>query len=264
MKPDCVLIFAAHADDTEFWAGGTVARWVAEGREVYEVITTNNERGSFELDRQTLIAASRDKEAREAARILGKKDLFFLEYPDGFLGDYAVNEIREKYIKIIRRLKPQTVMTFDPWAPFEPHPDHRRVATAAMEAVGFAHMPLFHPEHLAEGLTAHLVPETYYFAKKTHEMNQVVDISGFIEKKIDAICAHDSQMKAMIDELRLSLGAAGIDPATLVMLDRNNYRPVLEMGIRGWAEKVGVPVGYAYAEEFRIERAGDIVRELLG
>ena len=60
-----VLIFSAHADDCEFLAGGTVARFAAEGRDVYEVISTNNDRGSFELDRATLVSQSRDQEARE-------------------------------------------------------------------------------------------------------------------------------------------------------------------------------------------------------
>ncbi len=255
-----VLIFAAHADDTEFFAGGTVARFVAEGREVYEVITTNNERGSFELDRSTLVAQSRDREAREAARVLGKKELFFLEYPDGFLADTPVNELREKFMRLIRRLKPATIMTFDPWAAFEPHPDHRMVATAAMEATGFAHMPLFHPEHRELGLAPHMPAETYYFAKKPERANLVVDITAFIDKKIAALCAHESQMKMTIDDMQMSLAAAGV----AATLDRENYRPIIEMGIRQWAANVGRPAGYEYGETFRHETSGDLIKEIMG
>lgn len=264
MSQGPVLILVAHADDTEFFAGGTVARFVAEGREVYEVIATNNERGSFELDRETLIADSRDREAREAARILGKKEIFFLGYPDGFLGDTPLNEIREKFMRFIRRLKPTTVMTFDPWAPFEPHPDHRAVAFAAMEAAGFCHLPLYHPEHRQEGLAPHLVPELYYFAKRPANVNRVVDITPYIEKKIDALCAHDSQMKMTLDDIRLSLQATGADPGLFAMLNRDNYRPVLEMFTRGWAQKVGATQGYEYGEEFRVEGAMDLIREIMG
>ena len=264
MSQGCVLVFAAHADDTEFFAGGTVARFVAEGHDVYEVITTNNERGSFELDASTLVAQSRDREAREAARILGKKDLFFLEYPDGFLADFPLNEIREKFMRLIRRLKPTTIMTFDPWAPFETHPDHRVVATAAMEAAGFAHMPLFHPELRAAGLEPHLVTDYYYFAKHPERANHVVDITPFIDKKIDALCAHDSQMKLTVDDMKLSLATAGMDPNQLAMLDRDNYRPALEMSIRQWAAKVGATAGYEYGENFRRESAGDLIKEIMG
>jgi len=262
MDNGAVLILTAHADDAEFFAAGTIARFVSEGRDVYEVITTNNERGSFELDRETLISDSRDKEAREAARILGKKEIFFLEYPDGFLGDTSVNELREKYFRFIRKIRPRTVMTFDPWAPDEPHPDHRRVAMAACEALSFSQMPLFHPEHAKEGLEPHMVPEVYYFAKNPERANKVVDITDFIDKKIDALCAHDSQMKMTIDDLKMSLAATGADPETLVGLDRENYRPILEMFIRNWAEKVGSKAGCHYGEEFRVEQAGDLVRSI--
>ena len=262
MKEGCVLIFAAHADDTEFWAGGTVAKFVSEGREVYEVITTNNERGSFELDSKTLISQSRDREAREAARILGKKELFFLEYPDGFLGDFPITELREKFMRLIRKLKPRTVITFDPWAPYEPHPDHRAVSFAAVEACSFSHMPLFHPEHAKAGFAPHMVAETYFFAKNPINTNKVVDITPFMDKKIEALCAHESQMKMTIDDIRLSLEAEGADHPILASLDRENYRPILEMGIRSWAEGVGAKAGFEYGEEFRVEQAGDLIRNL--
>jgi len=257
-----VLIFSAHADDAEFFAGGTIAKLVAEGYDVYEVITTNNERGSFELDSATLVSQSRDREAKEAARVLGKKDVFFLEYPDGFLADYPVNEIREKFIKFIRRLKPRIVMTFDPWAPNEPHPDHRVVATAAMEAVSFAQMPLFHPEHKDEGLEPHLVVEVYYFAKDPVRANKVVDIGEHIGKKIDALCAHESQMKLTIDDIKLTMTAIGMDADSMAILDRDNYRPAIEMFIRAWANKVGAKASVEYGEEFRYEQAGDLIKSL--
>lgn len=263
MKQGSVLLFTAHADDAEFFAGGTIARFVAEGREVYEVITTNNERGSFELDRETLVSDSRDKEARAAAKVLGKKEIFFLEYPDGFLADYPINEIREKFMRFIRRLKPHTIMTFDPWAPFEPHPDHCIVARAAVEAAGFAHMPLFHPEHRDEGLAPHLVTEYYYFAKSSERVDKIVDITDYIDKKIDALCAHDSQMKLTIDDMKMTLAAAGVQPDTLVALDRDNYRPVLEIYIKQWAESVGAKGGCQYGEEFRHEMVGEQIRKLI-
>ncbi len=259
-----VLILAAHADDTEFWAAGTVARWASEGRDVYEVITTDNARGSFELDPATLVAVSRDREAREAARILGKKDVFFLGYPDGFLADTPATELRERFLRFIRRLRPTTVVTFDPWSGHEPHPDHRAVAFAAMEAVSFGHMPLFHPEHRAEGLEPHLVAETYLFAKRPKDADHVVDVTRFIDRKIDALCAHESQMRATIDDLRASVAASGVGTELLPLLDRQDYRPAIDRFIRQWAAAVGARAGFDYGEEFRVERAGDVLRSMLG
>lgn len=263
MSKDCVLIFSAHADDAEFFAGGTIARFVSEGMDVYEVITTNNERGSFELDSVTLVRQSREVEAKKAAQVLGKKGVFFLEYPDGFLADYPINELREKFIKFIRKLRPKIVLTFDPWAKNEPHPDHRMVSVAAMEAVSFANMPLFHAEHKKEGLTPHLVVETYYFAKDSSNANKVIDITEFIDKKVEALCAHDSQMKLFIDDIRLTLEATGENPQMLAVLDRDNYRPLLELAIKAWAQNVGAKSNVQYGEEFRYEKAGALIKKIV-
>ena len=258
---DGVLIFAAHADDTEFLAGGTVASMADEGREIIEVIATNNERGTFELPPEQIIGQS-ENEAREAARILGKKDVVFLGYSDGFLADTPLNELREKFIRLIRTYRPRTVMTFDPWAPFETHQDHRRVAYAAVEAAGFSHFPHFHPEHAEEGLEPHLVTEQLLFAKNPVHADKVMDTTAYIDKKIDALCAHDSQMKLTVDDLRMSLEAAGADAEAVAGLDRNNYRSLLEIFVKAHDAEVGKKAGYEYGEEFRRELAGGPVAAL--
>jgi len=258
------LLLVAHADDTEFFAGGTVARLVAEGYAVTEVIATDNARGSFELDSATLVQQSREVEARRAAAVIGKKDLVFLGYPDGFLCETPHTVLREQLIRAIRRVRPRVVLTFDPWAPFEPHPDHRAVAMAAVEAVAFAHMPLFHPEHRAVGLEPHLVAERLYFAKNGAHADHVVDVTAFIDTKIEALCAHDSQMKLTVDDLRLSLQTTGQSPELLPLLDRDNYRPALDAMIRAWAARIGGKAGFQYGEEFRREVAGSFVTGMVG
>jgi LmbE family N-acetylglucosaminyl deacetylase len=256
-----VLIFAAHADDTEFLAGGTVARLAAEGHEIVEVITTDNSRGTFELTADEIIPQSED-EARKAAKILGKKDVVFLGYSDGMLSDTPLNVLREKFMRLIRKYRPRIVMTFDPWAPFEPHPDHRQVAFAAIEALSFAHMPLFHPEHKKDGLAPHLVSEQYLFAKDPKFANKVIDTTPYIEKKIEALCAHDSQMKLTIDDLKMALTAAGANQETLAMLNRDNYKPLLDIYVKAHDQEVGKKIGVQFAEEFRYELAGGPVAAL--
>ena len=140
----------------------------------------------------------------------------------------------------------------------------RAVAFAATEAVGFAHMPLFHPEHRREGLEPHLVAERLYFAKAPAHADHIVDVTAFIDRKIEALCAHDSQMKSTVDDLRMSLQVTGKSPELLPLLDRDNYRPALEAMIRAWAGRVGARAGYQYGEEFRREVAGSFVTELVG
>jgi LmbE family N-acetylglucosaminyl deacetylase len=254
-----LLLLTAHADDAEFFAGGTLCKMAAEGYRIIEVIATDNSRGSFELDSRTLVDRSRKVEAEAAARIVGKEKVVFLGRPDGFLNETPPNELREIYIKAIRECRPAIVMSFDPWAPFEPHPDHRMVSMAATEAAAFSHMPLFHPEHREEGFGPYLVPERYYFAKSPDRANRVIDITAQIGRKIDALCAHESQMKSTIDDIKMSITATGTHMELAELLDRDNYRPAIEMSIRSWAAGVGKKAGFEYGEEFRYEYAAAVL-----
>lgn len=249
-----LLILIAHADDTEFLAGGAVARFADEGYRIYEVIATNNERGSHELDRETIIAQSRE-EARQAARILGKQEVLFLDYSDGMLSDTPLNELREKFMRLIRKYRPRILLTFDPWAPFEAHPDHRAVALAATEAASFAQNPKFHPEHLEQGLKPHQVAEIYYFAKNNINANRVVDITEYMDQKISALLAHDSQMKLTIDEARIAIKAVGRFNHLLPLLDRNNAGAAIETLMRTWASIQAADQPFEYGETFRWEPA---------
>lgn len=255
-----ILILAAHPDDTEFMAGGTIAKFVKDGYEVIEVIATNGERGSFEYGPGELIEI-REKEAKEAARALGKKDVIFLRYSDGYLGDIPIIMLREQFIRLIRRFKPSIVFTWDHWAPFEPHPDHRIVAQAVMEALSFSHFPLFYPEHIDEGLKPHLVLERYYFAKENKLCDTVVDITDFVDAKIQSLYAHDSQLRQMIDDLILTLKALDATGEMPAKVDRDNYRGLVELMIKALNGRIGSKAGYAFGEEFRYETAGGPVAE---
>lgn len=253
-----VLILSAHADDCEFFAGGTVADLARRGAEVTEIIATDNGRGSFDLDSTTLVQASREIEARAAAGIIGKKKVHFLEYPDGFLDETPKNELRRIYMEWIRRLSPDLLMSFDPFASFETHPDHRHVAQAAVEAAGFAHLPLYHPEQLEAGLKPHRTPYFLWFAKNDATFNYTHDIAKTIGKKIEALNIQPSQMRMTITDIKQSLLATGAHPELLPMLDEDNYMPAIEMLIRVWCGKVGAAAGYEFGEGFRFEQAGDL------
>ena len=130
---DVVLVVSAHPDDMEFLAGGTVAKMVEGGAEVSQVIVTNGERGTLELTGEELVRRRR-AEAQDAADVLGLKSVVFLDYPDGMLADFEFNEIRGRLMEQIRKIKPDTLITWDPFAPYETHQDHRITAMAATEA----------------------------------------------------------------------------------------------------------------------------------
>ncbi len=257
-----VLVIVAHADDMEFMAGGTMARMADMGYAIREVIATNNERGTLEPEWSLeFTAEARREEARRGARALGvNPDIEFLGYEDGRLSETPLNELRERCMRAIRRLRPDMLFTWDPFAPYENHQDHRAVAWAAMEAASFSHFPLYHPEHRDEGLEPHYVGEQYFFAKAPRDADKAVDISAYVARKIDALCQHVSQMELTVAGLQMDLAASGLDVPVLRDADRKNYRPVIEAMVRTWAAGVGRRHGIAFAEEFRRHQFGGIER----
>jgi len=72
---------------------------------------------------------------------------------------------------------------------------------------GFSHFPLYHPGPRDEGLEPHYVGEKYWFAKVPRDVNKTVDISDYIDRKIDALCAHECQMEMTVMDLQVSLAA---------------------------------------------------------
>ena len=252
MRAKIVLCVVAHADDLEFMAAGTVIRFVEKGYTIYEVIATDNSKGSYELSAEELVSVS-EQEAKKAAEVMGLDDVIFLRYRDGELSDVPLNELREKLMRIIRRVQPNVLMTWDPFAPYETHQDHRTVAMAATEAADFASLPLYHPEHVEQGLEPCYVGERYYFAKHPVDVNMIVDLSGQIDKKIDALCQHECQMKLTLDGVKAEMEAAGISIPSVSSLARDEYRALIEAGIRARCAEIGKKLGVEYAEEFRYE-----------
>jgi LmbE family N-acetylglucosaminyl deacetylase len=243
----------------EFMAGGTIAKMAALGYKVREVIATNNERGTLESGWSSRFTAdARRGEARRGAKVLGvDPKIEFLGYEDGRLSETPLNELREKCMRAIRKHKPDVLFTWDPHATYEDHQDHRAVAWAATEAAMFSHFPLYYPEHRLE---PHYVGERYYFAKSPRDVNKIVDVSDYIERKIDALCAHVSQMEMTVADLQVHLAASGLDIPFLGDADPAEFRPVIERQIKGWAATVGRRGGFAYGEEFRRTRFDGIER----
>jgi LmbE family N-acetylglucosaminyl deacetylase len=259
-----VLVIVAHADDMEFMAGGTMARMADLGYEIREVIATNNERGTLDPEwDERFTAETRREEARRGAGVLGvNPDVEFLGYEDGRLSETPLNELRERCMRAIRTHRPDILFTWDPWAPYEEHGDHRSIGLAATEAASFAHFPLYHPEHQEDGLEPHYTGERYFFAKAPRDANKTVDISGYIDRKIDALCEHACQMEMTVMEAQAALAASGLEVPFLRDADARDYRPVIEAQIKAWAASEGKRAGFAYGEEFRRTRFGGVARWL--
>lgn len=218
LEPKTILAVAAHPDDLEFVCGGSVAHWVRKGARVVYLIVTDGSKGSedWELAHEELVTRRR-KEQREAAKILGVTEVYFLDFVDGELeNDLAV---RREIVRLIRQIKPDTVVTFDPTYVYDEklgfvnHPDHRVVGQATLDAIfPFARNNRTFPELLDHGFKSHVVKDILLvnFAA----MNFFVDIGGVVSLKLQALAQHKSQLDdtdAIQDEVKRmarSLGSA--------------------------------------------------------
>jgi LmbE family N-acetylglucosaminyl deacetylase len=163
--PRRVLAVMAHPDDSEFMAGGVLARWARAGASLHLLLLTDGASGSRDpaMSHEALTAIRQD-EQRAAAAALGGAELHFLGYPDGRL--VATIELRLAIARVIRLVRPDTVITCDPRFYYSDdyinHPDHRAAGEATLAAImPIANTRLAAPELLAEGLEPHDVPMIY-------------------------------------------------------------------------------------------------------
>jgi LmbE family N-acetylglucosaminyl deacetylase len=198
MATQRVMVIFAHPDDPEFMVGGTSAKWAREGAHVTYVIITDGSAGSNDptMPKDVLVDMRR-REQRGACDTTGIKELIFLGYQDGML--QPTLQLRRDLTRLIRRFKPTIVVCGDPTAWFYSggyinHPDHRAAATAAIEAVfpSAETRPIF-AELLDEGLEPHKVHQLWITGAP--QVDTWVDISAYIETKIDALRHHKSQVE---------------------------------------------------------------------
>ena len=199
------MVIVAHPDDAEFLCGGTVAKWVSQGWTVHYMLTTSGDMGTKDesMTRERL-GAIREKEQRAACDVLGVKELVLLRYPDGFIEDTA--EMRGRIVRELRRLKPHTVITWNPFRTSFTHRDHRLTGQSAVDAVfPLSRDPLAYPEHIEEGLQAHRVMELLLAGAENPDHWVEVPEDAF-KTKIAALKMHRSQIgQAPINELRKRL-----------------------------------------------------------
>jgi LmbE family N-acetylglucosaminyl deacetylase len=208
-----VLVVTAHPDDSEFLAGGTIARLVKEGREVAYVIVTNGNKGSS--DRAMTperLAAVRQEEQRQAATMLGVHTVAFLGYEDGGVED--TRQLRRDVTREIRRWRPELIITLHPSRNFANlpawHRDHRLVGGVVLDCVyPLARDHLAFPELLPD-YEPHTVREVYLI--QWEQPRLVIDIGDTMELKLEAIRCHASQVgdvKAVEARMRNRAAALG-------------------------------------------------------
>jgi LmbE family N-acetylglucosaminyl deacetylase len=238
-----VLVVTAHPDDVDFGAAGTVAAWTAAGISVSYCVCTSGEASDLgaasratedllagssidedllagsSIDEDLLTGSSRAEvasirraEQRAAAGQVGVREVTFLDYPDGEV--VASIELRRDVARVIRRVRPDRVLTWSPEINWEfvptTHPDHRAVGEATFAAVyPDARNRHAHPSLLAdEGLEPWTVRELWLADAPVALRNHAVDVTDVFEARMAALHAHVSQvggLPELAERMRLRL-----------------------------------------------------------
>lgn len=209
-----ILGVFAHPDDPEFFAGATFAKWAAEGAEITFVVATSGDKGSSDLNMtHERLAEIRECEEREAAAVLGVKEVVFFRYKDGELTPDL--GLRRDITRMIRLIKPNIVVTLDPTVWYGRrginHPDHRAIGAATLEAVfPTARDRLNFIEHeQLEGLSPHKVMTVYVAGAA--EPNTTIDVTDALETQIRSLFAHKSQISDM-EKMAERIRERSLDP----------------------------------------------------
>jgi LmbE family N-acetylglucosaminyl deacetylase len=254
-KGKVLLAVQAHSDDIPLTASGTVAKLVKEGYTGYLVRATNDDMGDAPgLGTPGSIGdhvRGNERDNAEVARVLGLKKVFDLNYPNHRMADVSQNELQCRLIFLIRLLKVDTVVCWDPWAHDEENPDHVQIARGVEAACWMAGRAHDYPEQFAAGLTPHTVQEKYYYARRP-EITRVVDVSAVVDQIIDANRAnrakgpagsHGSQLRSELVRRGQKLPLLGDDDVTA---DRNYIKQFVLARRRALGQKHGIE----YAEAF--------------
>ncbi|UII79801.1 bacillithiol biosynthesis deacetylase BshB1 [Flagellimonas sp. CMM7] len=229
MKLD-ILVFGAHPDDAELGAGGTIAKEVSRGKKIGIIDLTRGElgtRGSAEI---------RDKEAAEAAKILGIAVRENMEFADGFFVNDKEHQL--EIIKMVRKYRPEVVLCN---AIDDRHIDHPKGSKLVSDACFLSGLVKIDTKMDGDDAwqEAWRPKRIYHYIQwKNLEPDFVLDVSGFIEKKTESILAYSSQFFDPNSE----------EPETPIssknFIDSVNYR----------ARDLGRLIGVEHAEGFNVER----------
>jgi LmbE family N-acetylglucosaminyl deacetylase len=198
-SPQNILVILAHPDDPEFFCGATLARWVRAGHHVTYQLLTCGDKGFNESTPPGMtpeaLCATRHEEQLAAAKVIGAEAVHFMDCPDGYLVPDL--DLRRDVVRVIRRFKPDILVTCDPQTLFAAyginHPDHRAAGQVTMDAVfPAAGSPVFFPELLIEGLLPHMPNEVW--CSLTMQPNVVLDVTETWHIKLDALLQHTTQI----------------------------------------------------------------------
>ncbi len=252
-KPHAGKVLAAiqpHADDIPIFAGGLVAKLIREGYTGYLIRTTIDDAAGPGVGAESVIANYRDN--LEVARALGLKKTYDFNYRNHQMDGVERLEYRARLIFLIRLLKIDTVICYDPWGSYEENPDHYFTAQGVEAACWMAGGDKDYPEHFDAGVQPHSVTTKYYHARGPQLVNRVVDISSVIDTKVASNLANKAQgpagengarLRARMTQEGKRLPMLGNDDATA---NREYIKQVVLKRDRELGAKYGLQFAEAY------------------
>jgi len=227
--PSSALAVAAHPDDVEFGAGGTLAKWADAGCTIHHLVCTDGSKGTWDVaaDLPALVARRREEQGEASRRLAGQRagEVRFLDRVDGDL--VADRPTVSAIARVIRELRPEVVLGHDPWKRYRLHPDHRNAGLLVCDGIVAARDPHFFPEHAL----AHHRPDALLLWE-ADAPNHVEDVTATVDRKLAALEAHESQFETTMH----ATGADDLEPF------RGRVRTRLA--------ELGAPHGLAAAEVF--------------
>lgn len=193
--PSVVLAIGAHPDDVEFGCGGTLAKWSAAGAVVHHLVCTDGSKGTWNPDADVAeLVAARQTEQKNAASALGATGtVSFLGYVDGELEHSR--EAVDRIALAIRTIRPDVVLSHDPWKRYRLHPDHRITGLNVCDAIVAARDPHFLKHHMRDHGVTHHRPDALLLWE-ADEPNHFEDISAWTDTKLIALERHESQFES--------------------------------------------------------------------
>ena len=250
-----VMAVSPHADDITIFSGGLLVKFTTEGNKLICVRVTDDYGDCVGLQSEKAIKRNR-KEAENAYKILGAEEILHMDYRSDTLYTSDYEKLREKFVRLIRTYKPDVLVTFDVAPLYEENPDHIITARVVNDACWQASFDSYYSDHFKEGLEIHMVGERYLFSENLHPevVNFQLDITEYVETKINAISQHQTVMKNWFHQRKLLARANSL---RVDLLEEDIPNPIrVNILVRVYYGEIGSKFGVKYGEIFRKLDAG--------
>lgn len=196
-----ILLIYPHPDDETLFSGGIIAKYAQQGATIHLVTATRGEKGRTSGEcPQDQLATTREQELRTVGKLLGIKDITFLNYGDKTLAHIDSLGITQKIAQLIREICPQVLITFGPEGA-NGHEDHKAIHTLVQQSITMAN------DHSISMLTIppFPVPRVYYvtlvpqlrhhlgLAETTSTPNTTINTKEVSDIKLKALQLHRTQ-----------------------------------------------------------------------